>query len=370
MELLPKIMKAVREGNKEALRAFLEQGNNANQECYGSTPLLAAVSSGYQDVVTELLLHGADPNFTASDSTTALVRAVALENKRIVDLLLSHKADPNGHISGYDTPLLRAIAKGYTSIMHLLLNYGADANYSIKRNSLADSVRVPLIGALKRMIAFSAEHSSEYRNEAFEMVKLLLDHNANPNVTGNYRECLYGILLRSVKPAEESQEDSDFQEIPLSIAVRAGEKELVTILLQYGAYIEGGGKLSEIPLHAAVDGARPEMVQELIHRGAFINSQDYYGQTAVHTAAYSAISSDAAYECLNILLSSGAQVNIQDYEGNTPLMFIFAYESSCWDVARIERIVKVLREASADVSIVNIDGKDAQALAQARGFKL
>ncbi len=370
MELLPKIMKAVREGNKEALRPLLEQGDSINQECYGSTPLLAAVSSGYQDVVTELLLHGVDPNRTGLDSTTPLVRAVALGHKRMIDLLLSHKADPNGHFSGYDTPLLRAIAKGHSEIVHILLNYGADVNYSIKRESLVEPVRAPLIVAIKRMLAFSQEYSAGYRNEAFEIVKLLLEHNANPNSIGNYRECLYGILLRNVKPVEKPQEDSDFQEVPLSLAARAGDKELTNVLLQYGASIEGGGKLSEIPLHTAVEGEKPEMVQELIRFGAFINSQDYYGQTAVHIAAYNATSSDIAYECLKILLSSGAQVNILDYERNTPLMFIFAYRGPSESTPHVERVVKLLLESGADISIVNIDGRDARALAQIRGFEL
>jgi ankyrin repeat protein len=379
METESKLIKAVLSDNTYLVQQLLDEGSNPNSEWYGSTPLMAAISRGHKEIVTLLLVYSAQVN-AAISSATPLLRAVSAGDAAMVHLLLTHKADPNGHVSGYDTPLLRAVTKGYRDIVQLLLNYGADANYGITKETLFEPLRVPLIVALKRFISFSAQYAHNERQETLEIVKLLLDHKANPNVHGNYTESTYGAQLRSRKPEAHKRirgvdVDQDFQEVPLSIAAFAGEIKVVHMLLEYGTYIEGGGGLSEIPLHEAVEGLQPTMVQELLRLGAFVNSQDFYGQTAVHSAAYNSVASvrwhyDKAYECLGILLAAGADVNLQDYEGNTSLMYILAYYDREWNQERVETVISMLKQSGANLELKNVDGETAYTLACKQGVEL
>lgn len=370
MELQDQIMNAARQGDSVLLEHLYRTLPSLNFEHFGSTPLCAAISSGQEQIVKLLLAFGADANYQPQSSATPLIRAISTHDNEIANLLLQAKADPNGHVKGYDTPLVRAISYGYDDIVELLLNFDADANYSFIRDSV-DPICVPLIVAVKRMLIFTSEHSMNYRNQAFATIKLLLEHNANPQVKGNWRESQYGIQLREKKPSqEEVKSDVDFQEIPLSLACAAGDKELVYLLMNYGALIEGAGGLSEIPLHMAIEGLQPQMVRELIALKAFINSQDFYGQSAVHKAAYNAVSDKLSFDCLKILVDDGADCNIQNYEGDTPLMYLFSYYSKSWNHSALMNVMNLLRASGASLDITNVDGKNGHELATKAGFRL
>jgi ankyrin repeat protein len=371
MESEIKMMRAIRENNIVLVQQLLSAGKSPNFLWHESTPLLTAISAGYKEMVILLLTHGAQVQGTYG-SSTALLRAVSAHDKEMVTLLLTHKAPVDEHVSGYDTPLLRAIKNGHREIVQLLLAYNADPNYGIVRKEyVEDRLQNPLLVAIKRFISFSALYTREHKEDALAAIKLLLQHKANPNSRGNYKESTYGIQLRQRQPAVHNKiTEDDIQETPLSLAATAGENDLISLLLDYGALLEGAGGLSELPLHAAVVGYKPHTVQQLLQLGAFINSQDFYGQTAVHQAAYHGISSDKAYQCLTSLLDAGADVNVQDYEGNTPLMYLFAYCSEHDSLEGINKVAKALVDAGTDLTITNVDHETAKTLAYTKGITL
>jgi ankyrin repeat protein len=81
--------------------------------------------SGYIDVLQYLLEHGADPDI--KNGVSMLYLAVTTNNIDAVRLLLEFKADPNTQNSLFkQTPLMQALNLEAFELVELLLNHGAD----------------------------------------------------------------------------------------------------------------------------------------------------------------------------------------------------------------------------------------------------
>jgi ankyrin repeat protein len=155
--------------------------------------------------------------------------------------------------------LLRAVSVGNVSDARAALQKKADVNYS-------DGFDRPLTLAVK--------------TENLEMVRLLLEHGANPNLRGG--------------------ENGNFA---LPIAIEKGNLEIVRLLLDRGANVNRGDHIGASPLRWAIDSENIEMVRLLLDRGANINDSDRYG-APFPNAAYR-----QNLEILKLLLERGANIN-------------------------------------------------------------
>ncbi|RCV11218.1 hypothetical protein SETIT_2G168500v2 [Setaria italica] len=94
----------------------------------GVTPLFFAIYGTGSTAITRLLLdHHADPNKAAYDGATPLLVAICEDTYEIAELLLSRRAyaDP---VSEYGTPLYIAARDGNVRMLKLLLQHQADPN--------------------------------------------------------------------------------------------------------------------------------------------------------------------------------------------------------------------------------------------------
>ncbi|CAN6173902.1 unnamed protein product [Urochloa humidicola] len=94
----------------------------------GVTPLFFAIYGTRSTAITRLLLdHHADPNKAAYDGATPLLVAICEDTYEIAELLLSRGAyaDP---VSEYGTPLYIAARDGNVRMLKLLLQHQADPN--------------------------------------------------------------------------------------------------------------------------------------------------------------------------------------------------------------------------------------------------
>src|SRR5262249_31811715 len=95
----------------------------------GSTPLDVAASAGAIKVVHALLDKSADPNISGRNEATALEDASLKGLDSIVGMLLDHGALVNRLNSGSGTTALYAAASfGKGEVVKLLLNRGANPN--------------------------------------------------------------------------------------------------------------------------------------------------------------------------------------------------------------------------------------------------
>jgi ankyrin repeat protein len=160
---LTALLIAARDGQINAVNAFLDAGDDVNQasDTDHATPLILAIINGHYDLAKLLLDRGADPKLATTDGATPLYAVidvqwaphtwyaqpiVANEHTAYLDLassLLAHGADPNAVIGKklwfrsfandeiwFDvdgaTPFMRAAMAGDLAAMKLLVEHGAN----------------------------------------------------------------------------------------------------------------------------------------------------------------------------------------------------------------------------------------------------
>ncbi|GJN23740.1 hypothetical protein PR202_gb11418 [Eleusine coracana subsp. coracana] len=161
----------------------------------GTTPLAVAALFGEVAVARYLLDHGANPNKTDEHGAVAMHSAVR-SNEELIQLLLSRGARVDVAIP-HGTPLHIAASYGMTGAVKILLEHNANPN------SVSEVSGSPLVTALH-----STEHGVN-ESDALEIVKLLVKAGADVN-SGN--------------PCP-----------PLSVASRNGLIDCINYLLEAGA---------------------------------------------------------------------------------------------------------------------------------------
>ena len=144
----------------------------------GETPLYAAASREFLDVVTKMLrVYGGNPNIGSPDKSP-LVAACLDRNEKLVFTLLSYGADPNLASKACDSnskvihPLFVAVKNSDIDIVTSLLKAGADVNAVNREGESA------LLVAAQKLN--SSYHSNLLRKK-ISVVRLLLEHGANCN---------------------------------------------------------------------------------------------------------------------------------------------------------------------------------------------
>ena len=132
------------------------------------------------------------------------------------------------------------------------------------------------------------------RNGHMDIVCLLLDKGAKPNIPDSYGTS------------------------PLMAAIAKGHKEVVKLLIDSGADPNWVDEDKWSPLRVAAAKGHEEVVKLLIDNGADPNIIDANGDTALHVAA-----SMGHIGIIQLLLNIGADPNVSDCNGETPLYAAF-----------------------------------------------
>jgi ankyrin repeat protein/mono/diheme cytochrome c family protein len=144
------------------VQLLLEVGADANaRSLIGQTPLFAAAGASAENVRL-LLDKGANPNATSQTGATALM---SVRSSDIVELLVGRGADVKVRSKRGETALADAASRGDLAAVRVLLDKGADVNVVDYRGY------TPLLQAV------------QFDRDSPELVKLLLEHGANPLAT-------------------------------------------------------------------------------------------------------------------------------------------------------------------------------------------
>ena len=334
------LMTAARSGNLEAVKMLLDRGvdPNAKEKTNQETALMWAASENHPEVVKALVAKGAELNVRTPaleykqdrfglegvvtilprGNWTPLMIAAREGSLQAAQALVEMGASPNLTDPDGTTALLIAIINGHYDTAAMLVNKGADPNLA-DSSGMAALYAAADMSTLIEIYGRPARKTSD-RLSAVGLMKVLLDHGANPNAP------LKGPTLQRVHtPGDRNLGEGA---TPLMRAARNGDAAAMRLLLDRGAdpSKEQKSKVTALMLAAglgrglgvfndeyATEAQMLEAVQVLLDRHVDVNAVNDAGQTALHFAA---LSMDSVVE---LLVKNGAKLDITDRQGRTPM---------------------------------------------------
>lgn len=275
----------------------------------GSTPLSMAAKSGFTDVMTILLDHGAEIRGFRG-SAVPLLDAARRGQTEAVSLLLERGGDIHGKSSAGRTALHEAVGGGHGTTLTLLLDKGADANATTR--STWTVLHSAVTACQEEFVSELLQHGATLNTQTYEgetalhiaasrgfdsIISQLMDAGAAPGLVdikgdtplhsaasrGFVSAC--SLLIQSGSESGINAQNNN-GETPIYQAAMAGHVVVVEFLLGRGANCKLLNSEGTLPLHqAAWNGCLPGVIALLNTGHHHINMADDRGRTCLHGAA-------------------------------------------------------------------------------------
>jgi ankyrin repeat protein len=240
------------ENREEQAKLLLEWGADPNISAPNWTALAWACDSKQESIVGLLLQYGADPDLKSENGETGLVYACArLFGPAMIQQMLDWNADPNKKNKQGRTPLQGACEVNQPEVVKLLLDRGADPNMPGTQLPLKVSVNKP------------------------ECLRLLISAGADPSLYKGLMElATWENSIQSVEillaAGVDPQEKHAGSFTPLTTAIRDNRMEIFQFLIKSGA--DPNAKGQNMPLKMAVE--RPHFIVPLLSAGGDLSQAD------------------------------------------------------------------------------------------------
>ena len=236
---------------------------------------------------------------------SSLLNAVVYNNVPLVRLSMhqGQGVNLNIHTIDQETPLTIAARNGNIEIVRLLISYGAEVDHYNKEKSALHqackhghyTIVVELINARATIFGDCLVTASFGAHK--NIVKLLLQHGANPN-----HVCMHGNTA-------------------LYWAVYNNRIDIIKILIQYGVNINVRHNFTKgTVLYRAIEKGYIKVVELLLKHNINVNIVDHYDNKPLHFAA-----SEGRYNIIKLLLKNDININQHNANRMTPLDFACYY---------------------------------------------
>lgn len=299
---------AVREGQLEIIKIFLQHGADINaQDIKGRTALSLAAEAGRNDIVEFLFEKHAD-FIPDNNGSHAIHYAAQNGHVETVELLLKKEASINGKGAGDLTPLNFAAEMGHTKMVNFLVEKGANPNISNRfgKTTFHYAASNGHLEILKSLVKKNPEmiDTEDHRhntplieacaNGHTEIVKFLLDSKAN-------------IDKGNIKGTN-----------PLFAAIARGKLEVMKLLINRDANLLVSLPTGWTPLHLAVRSQNIEVTQLLLEKKIIVE-QGLEIKTSSGDTPLSVAAARGDVSIVKMLLDVGANPNILTKEAMSPL---------------------------------------------------
>lgn len=294
------LLQLAREGHTAEAKGWIGHYTDVNASSTdGTTTLHWAVYYGDMGLAKALIFRGADVTARNEYNATPLSQAAIQGNAGMIKLLLDEGADPNERGADDQTPLMIVSRTNHLEVARALIEAGADVNH-------VESWR----GQTALMWAAAQQKP--------EMVKLLLDHGADPDAQSTRTN-----FERQVTAEPRAKVLPTGALTPLLYAAREGCAECAAYLIEAGADVNKPDPDEVGPLLMATLNAHWDTVKVLIENGANVNDWDWWGRTPLYAAVdFNTVprggrpdqpSRDvtSSEDIINMLLEKGANTNFQ-----------------------------------------------------------
>ena len=389
---------AAQYGHNDLLKYLISEGSSVNVGLPGdnSTLLHVAARSQQTETVKLLLLLGASSDCQDESGKTPLHVSVETGNLEVIKCLVEHQesylretelqhvVNPEitvnrekllkvGDVNG-NTPLHLGVAAGNTSIVSYLLSVGSDLNTC----NVQEEYPLTLAARCGNNDIVELLMEGEVQCEEAQSGALRAAIVAGRMDTTD-------LLLRLGAPVNKGEHEK-----PIHIASQLGRKEIVRLLLQYGAiltsrtdsgntalhlaseaghlslvkylveeerdYLSALNSENETPLHLAARNGRDYLVTYFVGKGCNINAATANGATCLHVAC-----ENGHYTTVECLLKNGAEVNVVNSADQTPLHIASSRGQT--------EIVKLFFLHNANFSLRDKDGITALLAASINGHQ-
>lgn len=312
-DLITSMVWAVTTGRPATVQALIDRGADLNKAAPMGTPLEVSARFGHFEIVEKLLRAGADPQHG-----DPVPNAIANGHPAIALLLLAHGAAPQG--------LETAAWLGQIEVVQQLLQQQAAVNQvhayhrTIPLKDFTALHCAALAGQQQVLdLLLAAGASPGLRDGQGRLARELggpelqnleappdLDHQLQQAIASDQAEVVRRLLSQGASPNQRDQRRATRGYTPLMLAAAAGHLDILEILLEQGAEL---------------DGADADSPREGLQRFAqFAGKEQLSGDPLGHTALFAA-ARHGQTAALERLLQAGADPNRRDFLQETPLIW-------------------------------------------------
>ena len=322
------LMLAVRENQPDMVRLLVSKGADVNATTrVGATPNWVLPNSVAGFGFGKGIIRGGLPadrgsRYLIPGGMTPLLYAARDGRLEVARILVSNGANIEKRDPNDITPLHMAISNNQIDTAKFLIERGAQINTIdwYGRSPIWQAVEVRNMD-----VDNSTFKNGVDREPVLELIKILLDKGADPNV----RTAESPPIRRFILPTTGTLEWVDFVGMtPFLFAARAGDVTVMKMLLEHGANPKIGTFNGTSPLMAAAgmnwtfaqtydEGTDQllEAVKLCFELGLSVNDVNSMGLTALHAAA----NRPGSDPIIQWLVEHGAKMDVKDNEGRTPM---------------------------------------------------